>query len=211
MRRRIDDFKKLNDAYGRTIIGASLRELALLGITNVDFTGIELSDFVFMGDHGIQSLKGSAFSHGMPIGRWLHWGSKLTNVSFSRVDCRNVVFGDGDLSLCFLKNCDFHEADLREARFVGVHIECSEDKFRKNEADWSETVDETEDGEPISAQTYQPMFSDADLDAADFSQSWLKNVDFRGARNILNATFCKAMGLETCLFDDGVKENLGVL
>ena len=211
MKRRIDDFKKLNDAYGHAMIGASLRELALFDVSNVDFTGVELSDFVFMGDHGIKSLKDSTFSHGMPFDRWLHWGSKLTNVSFSRVDCRNVVFGDGNLSLCFLKDCDFHNADLREARFVGVRIECSEDKFRRNEADWSEIVDETEDGEPISAQTYQPMFSDANLDAVDFSQSWLKSIDFRGAKNILNATFYKAQGLETCLFDEGIRERLNVL
>lgn len=207
LKRRIDDFKKIKNDYGNAIIGSSIRQLAELGVTNIHFTGIELEKFSFSAEHDIRSLKGSAFSHGIPIHRYRHWGSNLSEVDFTDIDCSEVVFGNGNLSLTKIEDCCFWNTNLKNARFIGVRLFCSENRVCKDRSDWPEEIDSTEEGEPIYSY-YMPMFGGADLEGVDFSEADLRNIDFRDAKNILKAKFTKTRGLETCFFDDGIREAL---
>lgn len=208
LKRRIDDFKKLKSEYGYVIIGSSLRQLAELGVTDINFTGIELEKFSFNYDHGIQSIRKSVFTEGFRLDQPRHWGSRLTEVDFSEVDCREVVFGRGWLSATEINDCDFNNANLTDAKFIGIHLTCAEDRILRDERDWHEIVDEADDDVPIYAQTYRPMFSEADLKGCDFNQARLENIDFRDATNILEANFYGTKGLDTCEFDENIREQL---
>lgn len=198
----IDDFKKWDTEEGRLRIGGAVRRLNRLGITGIDFAGIEISDFSFP-RHDIKSIRGSTFYDGS-------WGGgsrervKLERVDFASVDCREVTFSKFNplsglgLNAVFaeLKDCDFEEVNLSGADFNGAHLEWT-----------TEHPDELgvwhDDEEPPGyQQTYYPPFYNAVLDGASFIDATFKNADFRDAIGVLKCDFAGAKGLETCLFDD---------
>jgi len=210
LRRRINDFKKLDNEYAHVIIGASLRELKDFRVTDIDFKGITLSNFRFNNDHDIESIKGSEFSGGFYVKNPSKNFTELTSVDFGDVDCSNVIFGKGILSFGAYKNCRFWNTKLNSASFCGARLEWDKSSVIIDPDGWNEVIDETKEGEPIYCQTYRPAFDGADLSQAIFDGARISYADFRGAKNIQSASFKNVSGIDTCIFDDGVLEQLKV-
>lgn len=208
LRRRIDDFKGLDNEYAHAVIASSLRELADSEITNIDFCGCRLTKFSFH-DEDVKSLRGSNFAVGF-------WPDKARNnfgymkrIDFYLVDCRDVKFSVGNLSFATYENCNFMGADLRKASFEGASLKWDAESVIADKSLW-EDADETDEGEQFFTQRYYPAFDSADLNQTNFDKCSFEYADFRGAINILNASFIEAKGLDTCFFDEGIKEKLKV-
>ena len=205
----IGDFKKWDGEEGRLRIAGNIRRLAKLGKTDIDFSGLVLRDFSFDG-HDIVSLKGSTFSHGLHTTSSKN-STTLENVSFSFVDCTGVTFSRNTGPFPGLalvgKNLTFHNAKLADACFDGARLAWTNSV--PNEDDWHEDhgADE-EDGRPVVIQIHHPAFDGADLRGCSFRYAELDHADFRYAENILEADFTGAEKLETCFFDDDVREQV---
>ena len=200
----IDDFKKWNADEARHRIAGAVRRLNRLGCTEIDFSGLELSEFSFAW-HEIKSIEGSTFYDGS-------WGKMsrrdrviLEKVDFLKVNCRNVVFSKFNplsglripLPFATFKDCTFRETQLQGAVFRGANLEWSEEPPQ-----FQYELLELDDGSEVPVQNYWPPFNEADLTDASFENATFKNADFRGALSIQNCSFVGAKGLETCLFDD---------
>lgn len=209
LRRRIEDFKGLDNEYGHAFLSSSLRELAKRGCTNFDLRGSRLTGFSFNRED-IKSLRKSLFADGLWFDNQRNNFGYMRQIDFSSTDCSCVTFSKGNLSLASYENCIFWEADLQKADFTGATLKWDIESVVADESQWSKVIDETDTGEPIYAQEYLPAFDRADLDHTKFDKCSFEYADFRGAKNIHNASFIGARGLDTCFFDEGVKENLKV-
>lgn len=203
----IDDYKKWDTEEGKLRIGGAVRRINRLGITSIDFSGMEISDFSFP-RHDIKSIRGATFYDG-------DWGlgsrgrMKLERVDLASVDCREVIFSKFNPFAGFgtnfvfaeLKDCNFDYADLSGAAFKGAHLEWT----TKHPDELGVWHDDQEP--PAFQQTYYPPFFQADLEGTSFVDATFKNADFRDAINVLNCDFAGAKGLETCLFDDEKTKN----
>lgn len=205
----IEDYKKWDSDEGRLRIAGAVRRLNRLGKTDVDFGGIELSDFSFR-RHDIRSIRGSTFYDGT----WGEMGSredvKLERVDFQAVDCREVVFSKFhpfagltlDVVFALVRDCNFAEADLANTVFKGAHLE-----WTKEHPEELGICHEFPDEPPAFQQTHYPPFWNSDLRRASFADATFKNADFRGADGILECDFKGAKGLEFALFDDDEVRN----
>jgi uncharacterized protein YjbI with pentapeptide repeats len=205
----IEDFKRWESDEAKHRILGAIRRLNRLGVTKVNLTGAKLKGLNFR-SFGIESIKGSLLSGGSFLDEELKC-STFTSVDFSRLNCDNVVFNIPNLFNKILLgdnskflNCNFWEADLRNAKFDGATI--SEDTTPPIELE--EIMDVDDDGRPHFARTIAHSFNDTDLFETSFKFCQFKNVDFRLANNIHLADFRGATGLETCVFDDGLKEQI---
>ncbi len=200
----IDDFRKWNVDEARFRIAGALRRLNRLHCTEIDFTGLELSEFSF-GWHEIESIEGSTFYDGS-------WGTvsrknkvSLERVDFAKVDCRNVVFSKFNpfsgfgmrIRFATFKDCDFREAQLQGATFRGAHLEWSDEPPEE-----MGTLEDLGGRDMAFRQTYWPPFDGADLKGASFNEVLFRNADLRGALNVQDCSFAGAEGLDECLFDD---------
>lgn len=131
-------------------------------------------------------------------------------MDFSRVDCSHVVFSPFNpfssfsmgIKFATLKDCDFQGANLSGAKFNGAYLEWSAEHPTEL-GEWIE-----DDSGRSFRQTHYPAFHEADLENASFVESTFSNADFRGAENILKADFSGARGLDTCIFDGDVREQI---
>lgn len=199
----IDDYKKWDSAEARYRIAGAIRRLNRLNRTAIDFSGIEISNFRFRWLE-IESIAGSTFYDGS----WGTWSGKdrvtLTDVDFSGVDCRNVMFSKynpfPDLEapgrLATFTNCSFVDSQLQSAVFRGACLEWSESPPEE-----LGTWEDIGDGNGVFLQTHSPPFDGADLKGASFEGVLFRNADFRGAKNIGECLFAGAKGLAECLFD----------
>ena len=214
LKQRIDDFKTLDTDYSHAVVASSMRQLANKEITAIDFRGCRLTNFSF-DKNGIDSLKGSVFADGFWVSE-KNWNKEqrfsfgaMKQVSFYKVDCSEVIFSSGNLSFASYQNCIFSNANLKEALFKGASLCWDLNRVCPDESGWYE-VNETEEGQPYGCQIYLPAFDSANLDQTIFDECSFENADFRGAENILEASFKGAKGLDTCFFDDGNREKLKV-
>ena len=207
----IDDFKKWNSEESRHRIAGAIRRLNRLGQTAIDFRGIEISNFSFVGND-IKSIAGSTFYDGTwgTMGR----GDKVTleKVDFGSLDCTGVTFSKfhpfptPEFSLVFasFRDCNFVDANLSGACFRGASLE-----WTSEPPDEIGDVVDMGDGQVAFLQTYYPPFSGAELSGASFEDATFRNVDFRDAKELLDCNFRGARGLESCEFDnDEMKENV---
>ena len=207
--RRINDFKRLDEDYSKAVIGSALRELREIGVTTpYDFRGMTLSNFSFLTDFDIKDIKGSVFSDGYYVFQQRNNFTKLSKVGFEGVNCENVVFNKGNLSFTTYEDCSFYGSNLQGASFQGSELLWSQDQIIENTNDWHEDVGDNPDENPILKQKYFPPFYNADLNGVIFDKCNFKFCDFRGAENILNASFKDVRGIGTCYFDEGVLEEL---
>jgi len=194
----IDDFKRWDSKEARLRIAGNIRRLDKLGKTDIDFSGLVLRDFSFS-EEGIRSLKGSIFSHPHIIGH--NPCTCLENVKFIEVDCQNVIFSTAENAsyapLFSGKNLSFVGADLSGARFDSAKL-----IWTKYEAD---ALSHYGGEEP----EYVPAFAGADLKNCSFRHTKLEHADFREAQNVDEADFTDAIGLETCFFDEDVRDRIG--
>jgi hypothetical protein len=202
LRERIEDVKRFDDPRAHSILGAVIRGLARFGLTDIDLRGAHLTGFSFS-DNGIRSIAGAVISDGLYTDDEMKNFAKLCSVDFTDVNCNGVCFGNGNLSLATLIDCNFRGATLIAATFDGSSMRWSIEKVVIDEAGWEEFIDEAEDGSSIYARTYAPAFEMADLTDCSFKGVQFQNADFRGARNVGKANFDAAKGLETCHFDKG--------
>ena len=100
-------------------------------------------------------------------------------------------------------DCNFQFARLQESIFRGAHLGWSKEPPQEM-GDWIDVGY----GEMQFGQTYWPPFHEADLSGVSFEDVSFENADFREALNILECSFAGATGLNTCLFDDDVKEQV---
>lgn len=199
----VQDFKRWSTEEGRLRIAGAVRRLVRMGKTDIDFTGMKLRRFSFKAND-IKSIRGSRFYEG-------EWGTAssreqvdLKDVDFSIVDCSDVLFsrfnpfeGLGFAPPVRIANCSFCDSNLRGAVFNGAALEWSE----APPLTIHEEV-ENPDGSLSLVQSVYPPFDGADLAGTSFKNSRFKNADFREAKNVLEADFSGATGLETCVFDD---------
>jgi uncharacterized protein YjbI with pentapeptide repeats len=204
----IDDFKKWDNEEARLRIAGNIRRLAKLGKTDIDLSGIVLRNFSF-GDQDIGSLRGSIFSHGLTFATSKN-NTCLENVDFLGVDCSGVVFSRNTGEFAGLglvgKNLGFINANLNGACFNGAKLAWTD--YKANEDDWHVDHGWDDHGAPIIQRVYYPAFSEADLKGCSFRYAELDHADFREARNLLEVDFTGAKGLETCFFDDKMRERI---
>lgn len=192
----IEDFKKWESEEARHRIGGAIRRLNTLGRTKVDFAGIKLSQFRFS-DHGCTSIANSTFFDGT-MASSAKGGVVLTDVNFSEIDCREVVFSKYDyFSTTYAKyvDCHFERCKLAGATFSGALLEWTEEPPAET-GNWVEV-----DGREHFYQEYYPPFCEVDLAQVSFEKTEFRNVDFREAYNLQHCNFSGAKGLEDCLFD----------
>lgn len=205
----IDDFKKWDSEEGRLRILGGVRRLTKLGRTDIDFSGIVLRNVSFPNED-ISSLKGATFSLGLRLDKMSRNATELENVDFAHVDCTGVIFSRATFNAAILglvgKNLGFISAKLIGASFDGATLSWTD--YKENRADWFQDEGEDDDGRPILNQVHYPAFSGADLRGCSFRYAKLDHADFREAENILEADFTGAQGLETCFFDDKVRERI---
>ncbi|MER9726680.1 MULTISPECIES: pentapeptide repeat-containing protein [unclassified Mesorhizobium] len=204
----IDDYKRWDTEEARVRIAGNLRRLSKLGVTAFDLRGITLRDFSFF-QNRITKLRGTVFNTNS-ISGLANFGTVLDNVDFSATDCVGVVFSKGMLggTLFGIKgtNLRFLQTNLVNATFDGATLEWTD--FKPNEDDWFEVID---DDPQNRAQVYAPPFEDAELAGASFRNANLLNADFRYAKGLEFVNFSGTKGLETCFFDEGVREKLNTL
>jgi uncharacterized protein YjbI with pentapeptide repeats len=80
--------------------------------------------------------------------------------------------------------------------------------YKADPADWYIDSIVDDDGEETGVRTHHPAFSTANLKGCSFRYAKFDYADFREADNILEADFTGALGLETCFFDDDVRERV---
>jgi uncharacterized protein YjbI with pentapeptide repeats len=200
----IEDYKKWDSEQARLRIAGSIRRLAKLGKTDIDFGGLVLRNFEFKNE-GIQSLRGAIFNQGR-----LFDNTVLEEVDFSYLDCRSVAFsrsvlGTADFGLIG-KNLYFRASNLMASCFEGARLSWT--SHRANEEDWFIHHGYDDDGCPLREQVYHPAFSLANLKGCSFRFADLEYADFRGALNILEANFAEAKGLASCFFDLDVRDKV---
>jgi uncharacterized protein YjbI with pentapeptide repeats len=200
----IDDYKKWDSDEAKLRIAGAIRRINRLGRENIDFGGLELSNFSFR-NHDIRDLSGSVFYDGT----WGEMGSRdrvrLTSVAFDGVDCSNVVFSKFhpliglSVSWAFasLEDCTFTQSILSGAVFNGAHLTWAETPPQE----LGEWIDHSDGGHSF-LQTHYPPFHDAELTGASFKDCVFKNADFRGALGLDDCDFTGAKGLEHGIFDD---------
>lgn len=202
----IEDFKKWDSEESRLRMGAAIRRLVRLGKTDIDFSGIVLKNFSFRAND-IDVLAGATFSSGIRLDRLSKNSTVLEEVDFSFVDCRNVIFSkafsEGSALGMVGKNLTFIEANLTNSCFDGARMMW--DDYIADPKTWYEQVD-AEAATTGSIQTHYPSFSGANLLGCTFRYADLSFADFRNAENVLRADFSGATGLETCFFDENVRE-----
>lgn len=206
----IDDFKKWDNEEGRLRIAGAIRRLNGFGKTDIDFGGIELSDFSFR-YQDIKSIAGSTFYDGT----WGEGGSRekvsLVEVDFWGIDCRKVVFSkfnpfggmSADVAFMRFVDCTFSDANLTDACFRGASLIWSK-RPPATLGEWVEIPGE----QPIFHPTHTPCFSHATLTGVSFADVQFEDADFRESINILSCDFEGAKDLNTCVFDPGVREQL---
>ncbi len=204
---RIDDVKKIDDPHAHGIIASAMRQLAKFNKTDLDLRGACLTNFSFT-HNDIHSIESATLTDGLQFDYPSKNFTKLKDVDFSSLNCRRVRFGTGNLSFATYEQCTFYDTDLREAQFDGATLKWGKSLVKADEADWYEVVDEEEDGSPITTQVYSPAFDSSDLAGASFKKTRFENAYFRNAKNVLLADFRGATGLETCLFDEGIKRQI---
>jgi uncharacterized protein YjbI with pentapeptide repeats len=204
LRERIEDVKRFDDPRAQSILAASIRGLSRFGLTDIDLRGAHIADFSFP-QNGIQSIADSVISDGLYFDNEMRNFARLRSVHFTGVLCDRVCFGKGNLSLGAYEDCTFYGASLVNATFEGATLRWAADKVKADEREWYEQVDISDDGSPITAQSYSPAFDGADLRGCSFDGARLERADFRGALNIDTATFNGATGLDTCYFDEGMR------
>jgi uncharacterized protein YjbI with pentapeptide repeats len=69
-------------------------------------------------------------------------------------------------------------------------------------------MDEDEEGYPLRYQIHYPAFAQANLKGCSFRYAEFDHADFREAENILEADFAGATGLESCFFDEKVRDQV---
>ena len=199
----IDDFKTWDSEEARHRIAGNLRRLQKLGKSDIDFRGVELSRFSF-NRRDIKNIRGSVFFDGHYFRRHRASSAVLEDVDFVDTDCREVIFCQPSMFPGFVgKNLSFNHADLRGAKFDGADLSWT--NTVENMDDWYE-YGELEDGEPYSVQIHEPAFCQANLRGCSFREAKLERADFRDADNVTEADFADAKGLDTCFFDDDVRE-----
>ncbi len=205
----IDDYKKWDSEEARLRIAGNIRRLAKLGKTDIDFSGIVLRNFSFV-SQDIDSLEGARFSTGLRLDKMSANATVLENVDFHHVNCSKVVFSRsfGDAAVLGLvgKNLSFIGAHLTHASFEGAKLSWTD--YVADRSQWYVDEGEDEDGSPMLRQEYYPAFADADLKGCSFRYAALDHADFRDAENILEADFTAANGLETCFFNDDVRDRV---
>lgn len=204
LRERIEDVKHIDDPHARGIIASAIRGLAKFGLTDIDLRGVKLTAFSF-DRSDVKSLAGAVFADGMYFDRPSRNFTQLKKVNFTWLDCTGTAFGKGNLSLATYEDCEFWSTNLRNATFEGATLKWDAAKVIADESDWYEQVDTADDGSPITAQIYNPAFDGADLSGCSFKECRLANADFRMAKNVDKAHFTGATGLDTCLFDEGMR------
>ena len=203
-RDEIQDFKQWDTDEGHLRIAGAIRRLVRLGKTDIDLRGARISNFSFR-LNDIKSIRGASFYEG-------EWGTlssreevSLTKVDFSFVDCFDVCFSrihpyaglSGIRPPVKIIDCSFQESNLRGAVFQGASLE-----WPDVPPDTLNEEVEDPDGSVGFVQIVHPAFDGADLAGASFREADFRNADFRCARNILEADFSGAQGLESCVFDD---------
>ena len=205
----IEDFKKWDNEEARLRIAGNVRRLAKLGKTDIDFSGITLKNFKFV-SHDIESLRGAIFSLGPRLDKMSKNSTLLENVDFSFVDCTNVVFSKSFFKSSVMglvgTNLAFTDAKLSGACFEGAKLTWTD--YKANKSEWYVDHGEDDDGNPINEQAYYPAFSGADLKGCSFKYVELDHADFRDADSILEADFSGAEGLDTCFFEDDVRDRI---
>lgn len=204
LRERIEDVKRFDDPRAHSIIASSVRALARFGMTDIDFRGAQLTNFILR-TNGIKSIAGSVISDGFYAEDEMHSFAKFRAVDFYGVDCSHVCFGAGSISFGVYEDCNFLGSSLIAATFDGTTMTWSAEKVLANQDDWYEEVDTDDEGIPILAQHYVPAFYDASLAGCSFKNVRFERADFRGAKNVDQADFEGATGLGSCYFDEGTR------
>ena len=201
----IEDYKGWDNEEANFQLAGAVRRLNRLGVTIIDLTGAKISNFSFP-KNGISSLKGTTIYDG-------EWGKtigdssvEMTSVTFDHVDCRSVTFSAGDpfaglvptmRRFAVFADCTFLDTDLRNARFNGASLEWTKPPPKSHYY----TEEDPETGQVVPVYESYGPFYDADLSGVSFSNCVFKNADFRDAKNIEDADFSGATGLERANFD----------
>lgn len=209
----IEDYKRWDSDEARFRLAGAIRRLNRKGVHAINLSGVRLSNFSFP-DNGIGNLAGSTFYDGT-------WGEPLAQsdvnlkkVRFDHVDCQSVQFspfnplgglGSNPSSFACFLDCTFFESDLRNSVFNGASLTWSATPPDTH----FEHIDDDEFGAPIVGRKSYGPFEGANLTHVSFAEVVFENADFRGAKNILDADFSLAKGLDTTFFDDdGIKQTI---
>ena len=192
----LDDFKRWGDEKeGKFRIAGAIRRINRLGETAIDFSGCRLIYFSFqMND--INDISGATFYPKIIENRQFKLSTIITElreISFQFVNCTGVIFSGGPKWHPFT-NLSFSKADLSDAVFDGAHLIYENESERKTELSAGEVI--------------HRQFEGAVLTRTSFKNATFKNCDFHGAKDILSADFSGANGLETCLFDPAILEQI---
>lgn len=201
----IEDYKAWDNEEANFRLAGAIRRLNRLGETEIDLTGARISDFSFP-KNGVESLRGSTIYDGK-------WGETvgdssvtLSSVEFNHVDCRSVTFSAGDpfsgmhigiRRHANFEDCTFVDTDLRGAVFNGASLKWTDPPPESRH----ELVEDPKTGQVSQVPESYGPFYEADLSGASFSKCIFVNADFREAKNILEAKFSGAVGLEEAAFD----------
>jgi len=205
----IDDLKKWDSEEARLRIAGNIRRLAKLGKTDIDFSGLVLRNISFV-FHDIENLSNATFCLGLRLDKMSKNSTVLENVDFGNVNCSGAIFSKNTGNIAGLglvgKNLSFTNAKLTRACFDGALLSWT--NFKSNRDDWYENQGEDINGNPVRVQVHNPAFAYADLNGCSFRYVKFDRADFRDAENILKANFTGAEGLETCFFDDNVRDHI---
>ena len=205
----IDDFKKWqsDEAYYR--IAGAIKRINRMGITAIDFGGWTPKGFNFAG-LDVRNITGSTFFTGLKKDQFSKNSTFLEAVSFQEIIARDCIFSNGEEPHDFWgfvgSDLSFHNADLTGSSFDGASLFWN--KIIEDESSWYNEWEYPKDGNPARIPKYIPAFSATNLENVSFRNVKFLKADFRYANNIEKADFTGAKGLETCLFDEGVKEDI---
>ena len=206
----IDDYKRWDSPEAYFRIAGAIRRLNRIGIHAIDFSGARFTKFSFA-QNGISCIDNSTFYDGVwgePVG---DHSVVLTEVSFDNISSKSVCYSQNDFFQtlgttvfrhCQLIDCSFRSAALQDSCFRGALLKWSQEPPES----LYEVEGCNEDGSPFVVQEHYPPFDRADLSGVSFEYAVLENADFRNADGILEANFTGAYGLESCEFDDDVKD-----
>ncbi|MCP4185672.1 MAG: pentapeptide repeat-containing protein [Hyphomicrobiales bacterium] len=202
----IEDYKRWDSEEARFRLSGAIRRLNRMGVFEINFSGCRLSHFSFS-EHGIKDIHGSLFYNGRWAAPALQSTVELQNVDFTNLNCTDVVFSphsgltvNQQVSLRGAKfiDCLFMASKLNGAKFNGASL-----KWTAIPPDT--LVENITDDNGEFAGTLQieiPPFYDVDMSGVSFKNVEFDNVDFRDVKNILDADFSGATGLENAVFDD---------
>ena len=131
-----------------------------MGVSKVDLSGIELTEFSFTGNGGIDNLTESTFFSPFLI-------TKLDKCDSSDVNCHSVEFSSSNwfIGPTQLLDCDFFLANLTKASFADAIL-----AWRKK-----------------PPHERPPPFYKTNLSGTSFACAEFHNADFTDAENILKA------------------------